>query len=67
MNNLYVGNVPPNAKIEDLEDLLVKYGQLRTLNLKADFGFAVNFYNIHNTLQLGYFLYHVTMNAGVCK
>ncbi|KAG2624829.1 serine/arginine-rich splicing factor RS2Z33-like isoform X3 [Panicum virgatum] len=37
---LYVGQISPDTQIHDLEDLFSKYGRLRKVDLKRDFGFV---------------------------
>ncbi|CAL4902790.1 unnamed protein product [Urochloa decumbens] len=37
---LYVGQISPHTRINDLEDLFSKYGRLRKVDLKRDFGFV---------------------------
>ncbi|KAF8727088.1 hypothetical protein HU200_019592 [Digitaria exilis] len=37
---LYVGQISPHTRIHHLEDLFSKYGRLRKVNLKRDFGFV---------------------------
>ncbi|XP_066366506.1 serine/arginine-rich splicing factor RS2Z33-like [Miscanthus floridulus] len=37
---LYVGQISPHTRTQDLEDLFSKYGRLRNVDLKRDFGFV---------------------------
>uniref|UniRef100_K3YE77 Arginine/serine-rich splicing factor n=1 Tax=Setaria italica TaxID=4555 RepID=K3YE77_SETIT len=37
---MYVGQISPHTRIHDLEDLFSKYGRLRKVDLKRDFGFV---------------------------
>ncbi|PAN17416.2 hypothetical protein PAHAL_3G130800 [Panicum hallii] len=37
---LFVGQISPHTQIHDLEDLFSKYGRLRKVDLKRDFGFV---------------------------
>ncbi|KAL6607787.1 hypothetical protein ACP70R_040850 [Stipagrostis hirtigluma subsp. patula] len=37
---LYVGRISPRVRIHDLEDIFSKYGRVRHVNLKTDYGFV---------------------------